>query len=109
VWNVQVEAAGNYRIELRRWPFHSNKPVGSEGPRVTINGRKLDHKFRIIPATEVLLEANGVQQRVPITAESTGAVFQVALSKGRSKLQGWFRDADGKDLCGAYYALVTRL
>jgi arylsulfatase A-like enzyme len=109
VWNVQVEADGKYRIELRRWPFHTNKPIGSEGPRATITGRPLTHKFRLIPAYEAVLETNGVEQRVSITPESIGAVFEVALSKGRSSLHGWFRDAKGTDLCGAFYALVTRL
>jgi hypothetical protein len=109
VWTVQVESAGNYRVELRRWPFHTNKPVGSEGPRVTINGRPLTHKYKLIPAHEVILEANGTEQRVSVTLEDVGAVFQVDLPKGKGKLQGWFRDAEGKDLCGAFYALVTKL
>ena len=109
VWNVQVESAGNYRIELRRWPFHTNKPIGSEGPRVTITGRPLNHQFKLIPAHEAILASNGAEQKVSLTQESVGAVFQVQLPKGRSQLQGWFRDAKGTDLCGAFYALVTKL
>jgi len=109
VWNVQVESAGNYRIELRRWPFHTNKPIGSEGPRVTITGRPLNHKYKLIPAHEAILASNGTEQKVSLAQESVGAVFQVQLPKGRSQLQGWFRDAKGTDLCGAFYALVTKL
>ncbi len=109
VWTVQAESGGEYRVELRRWPFHTNKPIGSEGPRSTIMGRPLTHKYRLIPAHEAVLETNGKEQRVSITPESLNAVFQIALPKGRSKLQGWFRDAEGKDLCGAFYALVTKL
>jgi arylsulfatase len=108
-WTVQVETAGRYSIELRRWPFHTNKPIGSEGPRVTINGRALDHKYKLIPAHEVVLEANGAEQCLSVKPEDVGATFQVSLPKGRSKLQGWFRDSEGKDLCGAFYALVTKL
>jgi arylsulfatase len=108
-WTVQVETAGPYSIEIRRWPFHTNKPIGSEGPRVTINGRTLDHKYKLIPAHEVVLEANGAEQRRSIKPEDVSATFQVNLPKGNCMLQGWFRDADGKDLCGAYYALVTKL
>jgi arylsulfatase A-like enzyme len=107
-WTAQVESAGKYSIELRRWPFHSNKPIGSEGPRVTINGRPLTHQYKLIPAREAVLDVNGSEQRVSVTPEDVGAVFQVNLPKGKAKLQGWFRDADGKDLCGAFYALVTR-
>jgi hypothetical protein len=34
-------------------------------------------------------------------------MLQVQLTKGRHVLQGWLRDRDGNDLCGAYYAVVT--
>jgi len=63
----------------------------------------------LIPAHDVVLEANGVEQRRSIKPEDVSATFQVNLPKGKGRLQGWFRDADGKDLCGAYYALVTKL
>jgi arylsulfatase len=108
-WSVQVESAGNYRVELRRWPFHTNKPIGSEGPRATITGRVLDHRYKLIPAYEAVFSANGAEQRLAIKPEDIGASFQVNLSKGKSKLQGWFCGAKGEDLCGAYYALVTKL
>lgn len=109
VWTVQVESAGKYSVELRRWPFHTNKPIGSEGPRVTIGGRKLDHKYKLIPAHAAVLRANGVDQTVSLTPDSVGATFQVSLPKGLGQLQGWFRGQEGEDLCGAFYALVTRL
>jgi arylsulfatase A-like enzyme len=109
LWTIQAESAGNYRIELRRWPFHTNKPIGSEGPRETIRGRKLDHKYQLIPANEAVLAINGVQKQVSVTPESVGAEFQVSFPKGISQMRGWFRDKDGKDLCGAFYARVTKL
>ena len=31
------------------------------------------------------------------------------LTKGKTQLHGWFQDAAGKDLCGAFYATVRRL
>jgi arylsulfatase B len=109
IWNIQVESAGKYRIELRRWPFHTNKPIGSEGPRATITGRPLTHKYKLIPAQEAVLSVNGAEQHVALTAESVGATFEVQLAKGIGQLHGWFRDAKGIDLCGAYYALLTKI
>lgn len=108
-WTVQVEKDGNYRIELRRWPFHTNMPIGSAGPRKTITGRPLNHKYKLIPAREAVLSANGVEQRFPLTQDSIGASFEVQLIRGKSVLQGWFRDAEGVDLCGAFYARITKL
>jgi arylsulfatase A-like enzyme len=109
IWNVRAESGGKYRIELRRWPFHTNKPIGSEGPRFTIRGRPLNHKFTLVPAHGAVLRVNGAEQKVSVTPESLGAVFQVSLPQGGSQLQGWFLDAEGQDLRGAFYALVTKL
>jgi hypothetical protein len=36
--------------------------------------------------------------------------FRASLKAGsRTKLQGWFTGASDQDLCGAYFATVTRL
>jgi hypothetical protein len=80
----------------------------SEGPRVTIRGRKLDQKVTLIPAHGAVLKTNGIEQNVAVTPESLGAVFQVTFNKGLNQMQGWFRGADSKDLCGAFYALLTK-
>jgi arylsulfatase A-like enzyme len=108
-WHVDVVTAANYRFELRRWPLHTNQALGSEGPRVTINGRVLTQPVKRMPAHSVVFVADGAEQTVKVTPEDLGATFQVKLTKGRHVLQGWLRDAEGKDLCGAYYARVTRL
>jgi len=36
------------------------------------------------------------------------AIFNVNLPRGRTQLHGWFRDKAGQDICGAYFAYVTR-
>jgi arylsulfatase A-like enzyme len=109
VWNVQVESEGKYRMELRRWPFHTNMPIASQGPRVTVNGRSLTHPVKVIQPHEAILSVNGTDRPVSVKPEDIGAIFEVHWSKGKVELQGWFRDAEGKDLCGAFYALVTKL
>jgi arylsulfatase A-like enzyme len=108
-WHVDVVTAGSYRFEIRRWPLHTDKALGSEGPRVTITGRTLTQPVKRMPAHSVVFSADGAEQTVKVTPEDVGATFQVRLTRGRHVLQGWLRDADGKDLCGAYYARVTRL
>jgi arylsulfatase len=106
-WHLDVQTAGTYRFELRRWPFHTNMALGSEGPRQTIHGRPLTQPVKRMPATSVVLAADGREQSVAVTPESVGGMLQVQLTKGRHVLQGWLRDRDGNDLCGAYYAVVT--
>jgi arylsulfatase A-like enzyme len=109
VMHLQVENAGDYQVELRRWPFHTDKSLGSEGPRQTIHGRPLAQPVKRIPAQESVLAINGVEQRARVMPEDTGARFRVQLPKGPCTLQAWFADGGGQDLCGAYYAQVTRL
>jgi arylsulfatase A-like enzyme len=108
-WHVDVQSAGTYRFELRRWPFHSNKAFGSEGPRQTINGRPLTQPVKRMAVQSVVLAADGAEQSVATTPDSVSATLEVKLSKGRHVLQGWLRDGEGKDLCGAYYAQVTKV
>lgn len=109
VWHVQVFTAGEYEIELRRWPFHTAKALGSEGPRQTINGRLLTHSVKLIPTREAILTLNGNEQRVATNPDVSGVKFHITLNRGPALLQGWFSDGQGKDLCGAYYARVIRL
>jgi arylsulfatase A-like enzyme len=106
-WHVDVRTAGRYRVELRRWPFHSNMALGSQGPRQTITGRPLTQPVKQMPAWSVVLATDGREQSVAVTPESVGGVLEVELTRGRHRLQGWLRDRQGQDLCGAYYAQFT--
>jgi hypothetical protein len=108
-WHVDVQAAGTYRIELRRWPFHTNMPLGSEGPRKSITGRALTQPFKLMPARSIVFVADGAEQSVTVKPEDLGGTVEVKLTKGRHVLQSWLRDGDGKDLCGSYYAQVTKV
>jgi arylsulfatase len=98
-WNVTVERAGTYEIALRRWPFDTGAPldgnVSPPGKALTITAAKLT-----------------VGTRGFVTAVAPGALeatVRITLPAGRAQLQAWFQDAAGADLCGAYYARITRL
>ena len=41
-------------------------------------------------------------------ADAKQVTFTLKLAAGRTQLQTWFKDATGKDICGAYYVYVTR-
>ena len=107
-WHVDVRTAGRYAVELRRWPFHTNMALGSMGPRQTIAGRPLTQPVTQMPAHAILFSVDGREQSVAVTPESLGGTLRVELTLGRHRLQGWLRDKDGNDLCGAYYAQFTR-
>ncbi len=41
-------------------------------------------------------------------ADAQEVALKLALPAGRTTLQGWFRDAAGADLCGAFFVTVKR-
>jgi len=102
-WNVHVERAGTYQIELRRWPFHTDCTLRSTGPAKTVAGRPLT-PGKAVPIARAVLKAGGREQAAAAKEGDKGVTFRVDLPAGPGQVHGWFRDAAGKDLCGAFYA-----
>jgi arylsulfatase len=97
-WNVNVEKAGTYEITLRRWPAELKLPLSAPEP----NGGKA---MPIAGATLSIAGQTVSGKTGEGSAESI--TFNITLPGGPTQLQAWFQDAQGKDLCGAYYADVT--
>lgn len=109
--NIDVARSGAYRMEMRRWPFHTNEPIGStEGVRQTVSGRPLEMEFRETPAAEVVLAINGRRHIQKVDPTQPGVTFEnIELDAGYMRMQAWFRDANGEDLCGVFFIEVERL
>lgn len=111
-WAVNVEQAGRYRIELRRWPVEANKPIAADlPPGADVPGVKAYRTTpgKGFPATKASLEVAGQKAESKIAdPQATGVTFELDLPAGVTKLSGTFTAADGKQL-GAYYAVVQRL
>ena len=103
-----MEKAGRYEIELRRWPFHADQALNSTGPPKTVSGRPIN-PGKAVPIAAARLEVAGKAYSTKVAGSDRGATFQVSLDAGRATMHGWFQDADGKDLCGAFYARVRRV
>jgi arylsulfatase A-like enzyme len=96
-WNIEVERAGLYDIELHRWPFTIGIPLdGNVAP-----------PGRAMPIRAVTLMAGGTITRLAVPPGSAPAVLQVRLPSGRTQIHAWFQAEDGADLCGAYFARVV--
>lgn len=108
-WNLHVEREGEYQVELRRWPFHTRCALGSEGPTQTVFGRAMQQAGKKLPIAGAVLAVAGVERSAAANGGDLGVSFKVRLPAGRTKMQGWFRDAAGKDLCGAFYAQIRRM
>ncbi|MHB8898038.1 MAG: arylsulfatase [Thermoguttaceae bacterium] len=108
VWSILVERPGRYQVELRRWPFHTDKALGSTGPEKTIYGRPLP-EGKPVAIAGARLEVARQSFSAEVAGGDLGARFEVDLNKAKTTMHGWFTDGEGKDLCGAFYARVERL
>ncbi|MBI5768296.1 MAG: arylsulfatase [Verrucomicrobia bacterium] len=106
-WNVEVARAGEYRIELRRWAREAATPIAAGLER-------RPHAYGVfvagvaLPVAEARLRVGGFDERQKVSANDQAVVFTAKLPAGRTKLQTWFLDAEGKEIAGAYYVYVER-
>jgi arylsulfatase A-like enzyme len=108
-WNVQIDREGTYEISLSRWPLELNAPLtsGRKPQKMTVGTLP---PGKAIPIARAKLNVAGHQAEVETKPEDTKAVFRVKLAAAaRTELHGWFQDASGKDVCGAFYASVRRV
>jgi hypothetical protein len=108
-WNVQVERGGEYEIALRRWPAKRALPLAEPCPERQMTAGKLP-AGKAMPIAAARLVVAGQELSVKTAPSDEAAVFRTKLRGGvKTHLHGWFQDAAGSDLCGAYYASVRRL
>jgi arylsulfatase len=111
-WHVLVERPGVYEFTLRRWPEQTQAALGdkyepsAKSPANTPKGKQKTVGFPTIATAK--LEIAGVKGQVKADPKATSATIRVALPAGKTKLKAWFADADGNDLCGAYFVTVRR-
>lgn len=102
-WNVIVDQAGVYEIELRRWPQESNKSLteGWEGPQ--------DRGLSARPIASASLKLSGHSLSAIADPKSTHVKFRVQLPAGKTQLSTTFLDEHHEPLCSAIYVSVCRL
>jgi arylsulfatase A-like enzyme len=104
-WNLRVARSGTYDIELRRWAREVNAPLlAGLPPHLNPNG-----EFPAgvaLPIARARLKVAGFDQTRAVSPGDTASRFSVRLKSGPVKLQTWFYDADGAEICGAYYVYV---
>jgi len=107
-WNVEVARAGKYAIELRRWPAEADAPIRAGLPAL----KHADGTFppgQALPVAAARLKIAAHDATRAVADDAKAATFQVSLPAGRTQLQGWMLDAQGKEIAGAYYVTVRRL
>lgn len=107
-WNVEIQRAGRYRFLLRRWPKEADAAITA--PLAEYRG--VDGVYpegKALPAAGARLKVGDVDVSRSVGKRDKAVEFVVDLEPGNTHLQTWFLDADGAELCGAFYVEVLRL
>jgi arylsulfatase B len=105
-WTVEVAKAGEYRIELRRWPVEADLAINA--PYRDTQPNREDAPGAAISVVKARLKLGALDQSCDVAQGDKAAVFRVRLPAGPAKVQSWFYGQDGTER-GAYYAYVERL
>jgi arylsulfatase len=110
-WHIYVEKPGDYEFTLRRWPQQTKAALGEKyepSAKSPANKAKVTTVgFPTIARAKVQIA--GSKAEGAADPRATAATIHVAsLPQGKTTLKAWFSDADGKDLCGAFFVTVTR-
>jgi hypothetical protein len=110
-WAIDVETAGRYVFELRRWPAEAALPItASAEPGAPVPGAAA---FRMadgepFPAVRATLSVGELELSAPVGQGDESVQFDVELGAGKMPLVAVFEDEDAREL-GAYYVTVIYL
>jgi len=97
-WAVRFSEPGLFEFALRRWPKESGLAICE----ATAAGKAL-------PVARARLRIGEREWRQDVGPADAAATFRVELPRQPARLQTWFMDREGRELCGAYYVDVRRL
>ncbi|MEM6504101.1 MAG: sulfatase-like hydrolase/transferase [Planctomycetota bacterium] len=103
-WNVEIDRAGVYEIELRRWPRESNKRLTegwAKGPGGIARSAK--------PITAANLRIAGKNYTLDSSPGDTHTTFRVELPRIKTQLSTFFLNAQDRSICSAMYVYIRRL
>jgi arylsulfatase len=107
-WHIEAEETGTYRFELRRWPRDTGLGLCEAAPAHV--GEEITYAAGVaLPIAKARICVAGQEMVKDVGPADHAAAFTVDLPKGRTTLETWFLDKDGREICGAYYVEVTRV
>lgn len=122
-WHIDVEQAGTYQVELRRWPREADKPMnwGNEptaGMNAVYEAARCAGETPLQRKTGKKLKIDAVRLKIGDTFDETrevqdrdhAVVFEVTLSQGKTTMQSWMINQDKpEENRGAYYVYMSRV
>jgi arylsulfatase A-like enzyme len=117
-WPVRFAEAGNYRVEVRRWPREVAAPITGipvsakvvdawldGGP---VRGTLYNGAPRALPVARVEVKIADQVQTAGVSDLDTVKVFTVKVAAGPADIEATLLDQAGKPLCSAYYVSVRK-
>jgi arylsulfatase len=118
-WPIMVETAGEYEIALRRWPVETGQALTASVPpfvsKVADGEADARQDFNrqppglALPIASARLKVGAFDETQAAARGAQAVTFHVTLPAGRTTLQTWFSDRNGKPLCGAYFVYVKKV
>lgn len=121
-WRLYAVSGGTYRIALRRWPAEADAAIAAGLPLQRLTDpfpegypdRRLWYDAPqagvALPITSAKARFGTEEQTARVGAQDKAVEFAFGLSAaGQVELETWFYDAQGKELCSAYYAEISRI
>ncbi len=108
IWYIDIEKAGEYTIELRRYPREANASICGELQPFVPRFGKPEPAGVAIDATKAFLETASGIQSAKISIEDNAVIFKADFEEGPTKIRAWFGNEQDDIACGAYYAYVKR-
>jgi len=107
VWHGEVAVAGDYEFELRRWPREADAAIPAGLPAHP----HTDGEFPpgvALPVAKTRLRVGEFDESRAVHAAEKAVRVTVKLPAGRTQVQTWFYDGEGRELCRAYYVEAWR-
>lgn len=111
-WHIFVEQPGEYQFTLRRWPEQTGAALGDKyepsdkSPDNRPPGKRTTVAFPTIARGKIAIA--DITAEAPADPRQTGVTLTAKLPAGKTTLKAWFADANGQDLCGAFYVTVQK-
>ncbi len=112
-WYLTVEEAGDYEIELRRWPNEGNvantpiiAPI-SPGNSVPGGAAFRETPGKAVPATSAKIEIQSTRLSKDVPSDASNVTFDVTLEAGPAELYATFLGNQG-EVTGAFFAYVKK-
>ena len=108
IWHLTVAEAGEYTLEMRRFPKESGKTLCESVPIIKV----VDGEYPGGPGFDIRKARLRIGEQVfekKVAAKDEAVAFKAKLPNGDIEMQTWFLGPDDEELFGANFVITERL